>query len=837
MEDPENIYNNWANHVLDDIENEQADNHPSQHNQLTLANDDVIHEDELWEFNQRNSLWRDDLPGDQRLYSLIWDMTTGRTRANEQYARDFNTHMPVRHRVQDVYANDDEYYPRNYHPQDYNYNVDNQIRQRQLQERINRNADALGYIPRNIRRPDNGIDRFDQIIADLYRDFPDLADVEVDENIDVDEAFREARELLGINEPEQDNNIALSYIDDPRWLRHPGYALPVPSRIPPNGGGPPNEPPIRGPPSFPPNVPPGRPPPIPPPPRPPPIPPPNIPNDPPDLPPNRPPPDIPPPPPPPPDIPPPLPPPPPRRPPNPGGNPGKNLKIANAIRNNGNKPLNNNGRLWLESMYFVTPTMIATYLFNRKFIEYPLLQWDERGHEPGFLPKIKAIISIYSQLYVTLFYEILQLIFEKINPGYSHEPLKWPVGRIKGRDTGFDRIKKYIIKRHNEYRKTHPKKPVEKRKQRDDLMSIDRPKREFKQQQIPRNKNQINNEIDIIGKAIEKMPVLIEIAKNHFSKYPENIGRALHILNRIYLQDTKEFTKLSINQFADWTTKMINTLTNRTEYVLNELNKAPIICAPLLPYQELALEELVKTRDYLNRVSVEPWLNISNDLLPIPQPMPKAVSFPTPKQTQPKNLSLEKPYRNLSLATPTPVPTPKPTYTPTPYPTPYKNLSLATPTPRPTPVPTPKPTATYVPKPTYTPTPYPTPYKNLSLPKPTPRPTPRPTPVPTPTPRPTPAPTPMPEPVKEILNYLREQIKENPPQKPQPEPKHNYYGGLDYQRENFDFHYEYKPSNPGYQFSQNSSNTSGEFTVPPPLKVYYPIKRNVKRPEENRGGL
>ena len=43
--------------------------------------------------------------------------------------------------------------------------------------------------------------------------------------------------------------------------------------------------------------------------------------------------------------------------------------------------------------------------------------------------------------------------------------------------------------------------------------------------------------------------------------------------------------------------------------------------------------------------------------------------------------------------------------------------------------------------------------------------------------------------------------------------------------------------NPGYQFSQTSSNTSGEFTVPPPLKVYYPIKRNVKRPEENRGGV
>jgi hypothetical protein len=40
---------------------------------------------------------------------------------------------------------------------------------------------------------------------------------------------------------------------------------------------------------------------------------------------------------------------------------------------------------------------------------------------------------------------------------------------------------------------------------------------------------------------------------------------------------------------------------------------------------------------------------------------------------------------------------------------------------------------------------------------------------------------------------------------------------------------QYAFMNPGYQFSQSSSNTSGEFSAPPPLKVYYPIKRNVYR--------
>ena len=40
---------------------------------------------------------------------------------------------------------------------------------------------------------------------------------------------------------------------------------------------------------------------------------------------------------------------------------------------------------------------------------------------------------------------------------------------------------------------------------------------------------------------------------------------------------------------------------------------------------------------------------------------------------------------------------------------------------------------------------------------------------------------------------------------------------------------QYTNLNPGYTFSHSSSNTSGEFSAPPPLKVYYPIKRNVYR--------
>ena len=116
----------------------------------------------------------------------------------------------------------------------------------------------------------------------------------------------------------------------------------------------------------------------------------------------------------------------------------------------------------------------------------------------------------------------------------------------------------------------------------------------------------------------------------------------------------------------------------------------------------------------------------------------------------------------------------------------------------------------------------------LNLTKSTPTPTPIPTPIPTPRPTPTPAPTPDPyrKILEEILENQRKQQQPREEYKPPPQareeskpPPRNEFGS------------------PGYQFSHSSSNTSGSFSAPPPLKVYYPIKRNVSRFEGDRGGL
>lgn len=163
-----------------------------------------------------------------------------------------------------------------------------------------------------------------------------------------------------------------------------------------------------------------------------------------------------------------------------------------------------------------------------------------------------------------------------------------------------------------------------------------------------------------------------------------------------------------------------------------------------------------------------------------------------------------------------------------------------------------------------------------TTPTPTPIPTPisTPTPAPTPSPMPTPAPTPIPAPqfntdrleeklsrMEELLTKIESRKTDITPNLPpqrvripeKPSNLRNYnwlprtkieqpisdINTFETREQNYSIPQKEDTNygNPGYQFSQTSSNTSGEFTVPPPLKVYYPIKRNVKRPEENRGGV
>ena len=95
------------------------------------------------------------------------------------------------------------------------------------------------------------------------------------------------------------------------------------------------------------------------------------------------------------------------------------------------------------------------------------------------------------------------------------------------------------------------------------------------------------------------------------------------------------------------------------------------------------------------------------------------------------------------------------------------------------------------------------------------------TPSPKPVPTPVPTPQPTPDPYKKILEEILENQKKQPTPQPQPTPPPQ--PREEYRQPRNDY------GNPGYQFSHSSSNTSGSFGAPPPLKVYYPIKRNVQR--------
>ena len=116
----------------------------------------------------------------------------------------------------------------------------------------------------------------------------------------------------------------------------------------------------------------------------------------------------------------------------------------------------------------------------------------------------------------------------------------------------------------------------------------------------------------------------------------------------------------------------------------------------------------------------------------------------------------------------------------------------------------------------------------------TPVPTPSPTPVPTPspTPVPTPSPTPVPTPsFNEESFYKRiEDIFNKKPEQQSPFNEESFYKRMEdiFNKKPEQQQQQYTFLNPGYQFSHSSSNTSGEFSSPPPLKVYYPIKRNVR---------
>ena len=179
-------------------------------------------------------------------------------------------------------------------------------------------------------------------------------------------------------------------------------------------------------------------------------------------------------------------------------------------------------------------------------------------------------------------------------------------------------------------------------------------------------------------------------------------------------------------------------------------------------------------------------------------------------------LTLFSKFRKAPLL-PFPTTTPTPSPTPTPYPTPElpspsPTPELPTPTPYPTPSPTPElpsssptpvpPTPSPTPElPSPSPTPYPTPYpRPIHTPSPTPYSTPYPRPYHTPSPTPAP-PTPLPTP-----NVI-----------PRPVSITRHYQGNAFQLplQTAPMAFNYSPT--------GSSQTSGEFSTPPPLTVYYPV--------------
>ena len=137
--------------------------------------------------------------------------------------------------------------------------------------------------------------------------------------------------------------------------------------------------------------------------------------------------------------------------------------------------------------------------------------------------------------------------------------------------------------------------------------------------------------------------------------------------------------------------------------------------------------------------------------------------------------------------------------------------------------------------------------------KPTPTPIPTPVPTPTPTPTPTPIPVPTPVPKQESIDmdkinslfsnfetrfnarlddFQQEFAHSSAQEQSEPPPSHKQMpSSLIRMPGNTKQEHgrQYTNLNPGYTFSHSSSNTSGEFSAPPPLKVYYPIKRNVYR--------